>query len=483
MSSMDFAGRAFEATSGGRALEVAGSLPVINPATGQVFAHAPAVLPAQLDTVFSAAERAFLRWRVDEDARRQAMFAAADALDAAVSDIAPVLTAEQGKPLKDAEWELRYAIGWLRYFAELEVPREVVRDDGGGYEEVIHRPVGVVAAITPWNYPVSLAMWKIAPALRAGSTMVLKPSPYTPLATLEVARALRGVLPDGVLNVVSGPDPLGAALVSHRTPRKISFTGSTAVGMKVAEAAASDLKRVTLELGGNDPAIVLDDVDVSAMAESLFWGAFTNNGQICLAVKRIYAHEDVKDELVDALGAIARSVRVGDGMEEGTVLGPVNNAPQFSRVRELVDDAVASGARVVAGGDALDRDGYFFAPTVLDGISDGTRIVDEEQFGPVIPVVSFRDEADALARANRGDFGLTASVWSSDIERAVRAGSQIESGQVSVNGHGRGVQKHLPFGGRKWSGLGVENGIWGLRSFTEPQVLATPARGTSEERK
>jgi acyl-CoA reductase-like NAD-dependent aldehyde dehydrogenase len=323
-----------------------------------------------------------------------------------------------------------------------------------------------------------LAVWKIAPALRAGNTVVVKPSPYTPLTTLAFGRLLSRVLPPGVLNVVSGPDPLGAAVVAHPVPRKISFTGSTATGKKVAAAAADDLKRVTLELGGNDPAIVLRDADISQVAERLFWGAFMNNGQVCLAVKRVYAHENVHGQLVEALAGLARSVRVGDGTDEGVQLGPINNRPQFDRVRELVEDALHNGARAAAGGAPLDRAGYFFSPTILDGVSDGIRVVDEEQFGPVLPIISFRDEADAIARANGTNYGLTASVWSADHEHALNIAAQIDSGQVSVNIHGGGVRPHLPFGGHKWSGIGVENGPWGLYGFTEIQVITGPARKT-----
>ena len=356
------------------------------------------------------------------------------------------------------------------------MPREIIRDDAERFEEVYRRPLGVVSAITPWNFPITLAMWKIAPALRAGNTIVVKPSPYTPLTTLALARVLRGVLPDGVLNVITGPDPLGAALVSHPIPRKVSFTGSTAVGKRVAVAAAEDLKRVTLELGGNDPAIILKDANVEDVAARLFWSAFGNNGQICLAVKRVYAHEDVQPALVEALGELARKARVDDGMADGAQLGPLNNQPQFERIKGLVSDAVANGARVVSGGHVIDRPGYFYSPTILDNVNDGFRVVNEEQFGPVLPVMAFRDEAEAIERANNSEYGLTASVWSADADHAAALASEIDSGQVSINSHGGGVQKHLPFGGHKWSGIGVENGPWGLASFTELQVISGPSR-------
>lgn len=453
---------------------------VINPATGDVLAQAPAIGPAQLDEVFAAAERAYRSWRTDEDARRAAMHRAATAIEASIEDLARVLTLEQGKPLADARVEFYGAAAFLRYYADLDLPREILRDDIDGYEEVIRKPLGVVVAITPWNFPIWLASPKIAAAMRAGNTVVIKPSPFTPLSTLALGRVLRSALPDGVLNVVTGPDPLGAALVSHPTTRKIAFTGSTATGKKVAVAAADDLKRVTLELGGNDPAIILDDVDVAEIAEDLFWRAFLNNGQICLAVKRVYAHQKIHAQLVEALAEIAKSVKIGNGLDEGVKLGPISNKPQFARVNDLVTDALAHGARAAAGGLPIDGAGLFFQPTVLDNISDGIRVVDEEQFGPVLPVLSFTDVDDAIARANNSHFALTSSIWSGDRDRAFALAPRMECGSVSVNSHAAGYQLHLPFGGHKWSGVGVENGPWGLYGFTEIQVVAGPGRVRAE---
>jgi acyl-CoA reductase-like NAD-dependent aldehyde dehydrogenase len=333
-------------------------------------------------------------------------------------------------------------------------------------------PLGVVCAIAPWNAPVSLAMWKVAPALVAGNTMVLKPSPFTPRSTLKVGEVLRDVLPPGVLNVVSGKDPLGASMTAHAVPRKISFTGSVATGKKVAAAAAPDLKRVTLELGGNDPAIVLDDVDVDAVVDKLFWGAFQNNGQVCSAIKRVYVPEKLHDQIVEGLAERARSVKVGAGGEPDVKLGPINNRPQFDRVSELVADALAGGAVAAAGGKAIDGDGYFFEPTILTGLSDGSRIVDEEQFGPALPVVSYRDVDDVVDRANGTHFGLSGSVWGTDVDRATAVANRLECGTAWINTH-LALAPHQPFGGAKWSGIGVENGTWGLLGFSEPQVIHT----------
>jgi len=446
------------------------SFGVVNPASGDVYAEAPECSRRQLDAAMDAAARAYEDWRGDENIRRQLLAGIGDLLVASVDDLAPILTEEQGKSLTDAKREVLRSGAWFRYFAELEMPRQTIQDDEAAFAEVVRRPLGVVAAITPWNFPLSLASWKIAPALLAGNTVVLKPSPFTPLTSLRLGELLRGVLPAGVLNVVSGGDELGAWMASHPVPRKISFTGSVGTGKLVAAAAAPDLKRITLELGGNDAAIVLDDVEPTDIANKLFWGAFSNNGQICSAIKRVYVPEARYDEYVEALAEFARSVVVDDGMTEGTQLGPINNKPQFDRIRELVEDAISGGARAAAGGKPMDRPGYFFEPTILAEISDGTRIVDEEQFGPALPIIAYRHVADALKSANSTQFGLSGSVWTADPDRGAAIAEQLECGTAWVNAH-LALAPHQPFGGAKWSGIGVENGPWGLLEFTDVQVL------------
>jgi acyl-CoA reductase-like NAD-dependent aldehyde dehydrogenase len=459
-------------TIDGAAASTDATFDVVNPATGAVEATAPDCTPEQLGAAMESAQKAYRDWRRDEAIRRELLGKAADALMAAASDIAPILTGEQGKPLGEATVEVYGAAMWLQYYAGLEMPRQVIQDDGAALVEVVHRPLGVVAAITPWNFPLILASWKIAPALVAGNTMVLKPSPFTPRSTLKVGEILRDVLPPGVLNVVSGKDPLGASMTAHPVPRKISFTGSVTTGKKVAAAAAPDLKRVTLELGGNDPAIVLDDVDADAVAEKLFWGAFQNNGQVCSAIKRVYVPESLHDDIVERLASLARSVKVGPGTDPDVRLGPINNRPQFNRVNELVADALLSGAVAAAGGKPMAGDGYFFEPTILTNLTDGTRIVDEEQFGPALPVITYRDIDEVVERANATHFGLSGSVWGTDVERAARVAAELECGTAWVNTH-LALAPHQPFGGAKWSGIGVENGTWGLLSFCEPQVIHT----------
>lgn len=456
-------------TISGDAVATEATFDVVNPALGHAFATAPECSPAQLDAAFDAAAKAYRDWRSDETARRATLHAAADLLAARAGEIAPILTAEQGKPIGEATFEVYGMALWFKYYADLQLPREVIQDDDTAFAEVVRRPLGVVAAITPWNFPLVLASWKIAPALVAGNTMVLKPSPYTPLATLKVGEVLREVLPPGVLNVVSGGDQLGAWMTSHPVPRKISFTGSVSTGKKVAASAAPDLKRVTLELGGNDPAILLDDIDVETVGAQLFKGAFANNGQVCSAIKRVYVPERLHDQVVEVLAEHARAAKVGDGMAPGTELGPINNRPQFDRVRELVADAIATGATAVTGGKAVDGDGFFFEPTILTNLSDGTRIVDEEQFGPALPVIAYRDLDDVVERANATHFGLSGSVWGTDTAAAGKVAERLECGTAWVNSH-LALAPHQPFGGAKWSGIGVENGRWGLHGFTEIQV-------------
>lgn len=445
--------------------------PVVDPAhPHEVVGEAPDCSAAQLDEAMTTAQRAFEAWSRDANARPERLRAAAAALRAAADELAPLLTREQGKPLRDARREVLISADRFDYFAGLALPQETIQDDEAALVKLVRKPMGVIAAITPWNSPIVTAVNKVAPAFAAGNAVVLKPSPYTPLATLAMGRLLADVLPPGVLNVVSGRDPLGARMVEHPIPRKVALTGSVATGKRVAAEAGTDLKHVTLELGGNDAAIVLDDVDVEASAEGLFWGAFSNCGQVCVAIKRLYVPRSRHDELVDALAAKAASVRVGDGMEPDTEIGPLNNEPQYERVRELVADALAHGARAVAGGAPLERDGWFHAPTILAGTADGMRIVDEEQFGPALPVIAYDALEDAIARANDTTFGLGGSVWGEDRERAREVAAQLRCGTVWINAH-RVLQPHQPFSAVKWSGIGVHGGILGLEECTEIQTV------------
>src|SRR5581483_888194 len=419
----------------------------------------------------AAAARAFAgAWSRDEALRRRTLVHMSEALGAKVDEIGRLVCMEQGKPLANATGEVKGAAQILKLYADEPIPRDVLVDDAKARVTLVRKPLGVVAAITPWNFPVATLVMKLGPALLTGNTVVAKPSPFTPLSSLAIGAALKDALPAGVLNVIGGSDEVGAWMTAHPAVRKISFTGSVPTGKKIMRAAAEDLKRVTLELGGNDPAIVLPDVDPAKVAPKLFWGAFANSGQVCVAIKRLYVHEDVYRPILGALAELAKQVKLGDGLEPETQLGPINNAPQFRRVQELVDDARQHGGTVVTGGEPLSRPGYFYPPTLVTDVGEGVRLVDEEQFGTALPVIPYRDLDDALAQANRTHYGLGGSVWSGDVARGEEIALRLESGTAWVNQH-MSLNARTPFGGMKWSGLGRENGKWGLEEFCELQVL------------
>jgi len=456
-------------TIGGATVASDEVIEVVNPATEAVWAEAPAASKSSVDNAFTAAAEAAPSWGRDETARRKAVAAVADVMTRNIDELADLLTAEAGKTVSDSKLEIQGAAAWFSYFADLDVPWRESIDPGR--VTGVRRPLGVVAAITPWNFPLALAAWKLAPALRAGNTVVLKPSPYTPMATLRLGQLLQDVFPAGVLNVVSGGDEVGVAMTVHPLTAKVSFTGSVEAGKAVAAAVAPDLKRLTLELGGNDPAIVLGDADVAATAEGLFAGGFYHNGQVCGAVKRVYVPERLYGPLAAELARIADSKVVGDTRDSSTQLGPVQNVNQYERVRGLLSDALKDGAQVAAGGQRVGERGYFLRPTILTDAHAGQAIVDEEQFGPVLPLIPYVDLADAIRQANDTHFGLGASVWGPNRDQLEEVALEIESGTVYFNGHALNYGPHVPFGGRKWSGIGSENGLDGLKSFTHLQVL------------
>ncbi|MFC9551332.1 aldehyde dehydrogenase family protein [Rhodococcus sp. NPDC056960] len=443
---------------------------VLDPATEEVWAVVPECSDAQLDEAFAAAAEAQPAWSRDEEARRKGLRSAADVLRRNEDELSELLTREQGKSRADSRMEIQLSATWLDKFAEMPVPESSVPDDCAGFAvSAERRPLGVVAAITPWNFPVTLACWKLGPAFRAGNTVVLKPSPYTPVSTLRFGALIADVLPPGVVNVVSGGDSLGARMTTHRIPAKVSFTGSVATGKAVARSAADDLKRITLELGGNDPAILLDDVDPEAIAEKLFTLSFANNGQLCGCIKRIYVPAAHFDRVAELLSELARGVRVGPGMVEGTDLGPINNRPQYERVLGLLEDAISHGAKAIAGGEPPAGPGYFLPPTVLVDVAPDSRIVQVEQFGPVLPLVRYTDLDAVIDDVNSSKFGLGASVWGRDVDRARAIGRRLESGTVFVNAHSIAAP-NIPVGGTKWSGLGMENGLEGLHEYTQLKV-------------
>jgi len=454
----------------GKLVAGATTQPIVNPATAEVFAEAPAASVAQLDEAVVAASAAFPLWsRTPLEDRRAMLNAIAERLEANAQEIGQILTQEQGKPIGEAIFEAHGAAYFFRYFAALELSNQTTDDGQGRLLEMRRRPLGVVGAIVPWNVPIILMAFKVPPALLAGNTVVLKPAPTTPLSTLHVGRLIADLLPPGVLNILSDDGSLGAALVAHPGIRKVSFTGSTETGKKVMAGAAGTLKRLTLELGGNDAAIVLDDVDVDEIAPKLFSGAFHNSGQICVAIKRVYAHNDIYDALCDRLVALAEDAAVGSGLDPATQFGPLQNKMQYEKVKALIEDARRSG-KVIEPRKAIPNRGYFIPPTIVRDIDDGTRLVDEEQFGPVLPLVRIASEADAIARANASLYGLGASVWSSDKQRALAIGRQLIAGTVWINKHGD-LMAHIPFGGVGQSGIGTELGENSLDEFTQLQVI------------
>jgi len=446
-------------------------LPVINPATGQPFTEVPAASHAQLDEAVTAATAATATWSRTPLAERQDQVRAlAATVGDHIDELARLLTLEQGKPLARAAGEIRSGLSYVESFARMDLPAEVVRDDAGERIVVTRVPVGVVAAITPWNYPLMLALWKIGPALVAGNTVIVKPSPYTPVATLRLGELAQEVLPPGVVQVLAGDDSLGQALTEHAGIGKISFTGSVQTGKAIMASAAGTLKRLTLELGGNDPGIVLEDADPQAVARDLYWAALSNCGQVCAGLKRLYVPASRAGEYADALAAVAATVVVGDGLAPGTDMGPVQNRPQLDRVRSLLADARGRGAEVFFSGQAPDGGGYWHPVTLVRGAGEDAPLVAEEQFGPVLPLLTYETVDEAVARANATRFGLGASVWSPDVDRAAAVAGHVQAGTTWVNQHPM-LSPDTPFGGLKQSGLGVESSHHGLAAYTDICVL------------
>ncbi len=454
----------------------AAHLDVIDPALGAVFARCPVARQAELDRAVAAARRAFSAWRARSFAERAALVKQlSQRLRERQTELAELLTREQGKPLAQSIAEIDRGAAQSDGMVGIEIPVEVLADDGDTHIELKYRPLGVVGIITPWNAPVNLALGPLVSALYTGNTVVLKPSPYTPLTTLKLGELLKEVFPAGVVNVLAGGDELGAAMTQHRGIDKISFTGSVATGKKVLASTAATLKRVTLELGGNDPAIVLDDVDPKAIAKKIFFASFVNSGQVCMAIKRIYAHERVYDELCSALVDEAKKAKVGNGLDPTTELGPVQNKMQYDKIIGIIEDTKKAGAKFLAGGEIPKGPGYFLPPTLVTDIADDSRLVQEEQFGPIVPILKFSDVDDAVRRANDTRYGLSGSVWTKDVQRGAEIAARLEVGTAWVNQH-RTTSAFVPFGGAKESGLGRQYSALGLKSYMEPEVVSVAKR-------
>jgi acyl-CoA reductase-like NAD-dependent aldehyde dehydrogenase len=454
----------------GKLVDGASKFDVVNPANEDVFARAPHASRAQLEEAIAAAKRAFPAWAALSYADRRAMInKLADLLKERTADFARTLTLEQGKPLAESTAEVAYTEAFLRYQAEYELDMSVVEDSETRRVETHRRPLGVVAGIIPWNFPLLVVAFKLPPALLAGNTMIIKPAPTTPLTTLMFGELCAQALPAGVVNVITDQNELGPVLSSHPDIAKVSVTGSTETGRKVMASAAETIKRITLELGGNDAAIVLDDADPKTIAPGIYTGAFLNAGQVCIALKRLYVHDRIYDEVCAELSKIAAQAVVGDGLQQGVTIGPIQNRNQFQKAKAYLEDAARTG-RIIAGGKVASGKGYFIEPTIVADVKDGDRIVDEEQFAPILPVIRYSDLDSAISAANALPFGLGASVWGSDTDRAYQVARKLEAGTVWVNKH-LDFGPTIPFGGAKQSGLGVEFALDGLKEYTQLTVV------------
>jgi acyl-CoA reductase-like NAD-dependent aldehyde dehydrogenase len=460
----------FELLIDGKMVPGAASLDVINPATEQLAGTCSRASESQLDEAIEAASSAQAAWAATPiEERRAAVLKVAEIAAAHAPELGAILTSEQGKPLPEAVAEAYGFSMFTQHFAAMEMPVEVLEDSEARRVEVHRTPLGVVGAIIPWNFPLILLGFKLGPALVSGNTLVVKPAPTTPLSTLRLAELIKDALPPGVLNVIADANDLGSKISAHPKIRKVSFTGSTATGMKVMSSASSTLKRITLEMGGNDAGLFLPDLDPKEIAPKIFDAAFGNNGQICIALKRAYVHEDIYDDVCDELATIAKSKKIGDGTEEGVELGPLQNKAQYEKVQAIIADAAEKGT-IIAGGGVPDRPGYFIEPTIVRDIAEGSRLVDEEQFGPALPVIKYSDPEEALARINRSSDGLGGSVWSSDAAKARDLAIRIDSGTVWVNKHAD-LDPSIPFSGAKQSGIGTELGREGFEEFTQRRVI------------
>jgi len=464
---------AFTLTIDGKAASTRATFDVINPADETVVAACPLGNTQLIDTAVAAARRAFPQWSAVPDSERVAKLnAVADLIEKHHKELAELVTREQGKTHSGpgANLELGGAAAWTRVTASLTLPEQVIQDDAAGKIVVHRKPVGVVGSITPWNWPLMIAVWHIMPAIRVGCTVVIKPSPFTPLSTLRLVELMNQVLPPGVINAVTGGPEVGSHLATHPGIDKIVFTGSVATGKKVMSGGAATLKRMTLELGGNDAGIVLPRTNVGPLLEKLFWGCFINAGQTCAALKRLYVHEDQYEDVVRQFADYCAKIPVGNGLDPKNLIGPVANQMQLDKVMSLVNDARAGGARIVLGGEKTAGRGFFYPLTVIADTTDDMRVVREEQFGPVIPILKYKTVDEAIARANALEVGLGGSVWGNDTGEAAKLASRLECGTAWVNQHGT-LHPMAPFGGVKCSGIGVEFNVDGLKEYTTVQVV------------
>lgn len=449
------------------------SITITSPATGEDIVTIPTATVEDLNAAVAKAVAAQAKWAADEDARRQALRKLADLTVEHAPELGNLVAQETGKPRMAAEMEPVWAADHIRWIADAELPEVTEFEAGGELIRFERAPVGVVGAIVPWNVPAVMAIHKFAAAARVGNTVVIKPSPYTPLATRRWAELAQQVLPEGVVQVVVGHNDVGEALVSHPDVDMIGFTGSTATGRAIMRSAADHLKPLALELGGNDAALVLPDAPVEEMAEGLFMGAFMLSGQVCQAIKRLYVHRSQYEKVGELLANIARAQVLGGPDDESATFGPLVTSAQRDRVASLVEDAKKRGARILTGGQAPDRPGYFYEPTIVMDIDDDAPLVAEEQFGPALPILVYDDVEEALERANSNEYGLGGSVWTADVAKGTELARRLESGSVWVNAHAT-IHPAVSFGGVKQSGLGREGGIEGMLGYTQQRTVHLP---------
>jgi acyl-CoA reductase-like NAD-dependent aldehyde dehydrogenase len=461
---------AYTMTIGGRAVGSARSFDVLNPADQSIVAACPEGTTELVDQAVASARKAFPAWAAVPDAERAAKLnAIADLIEKHHGELSQLITREQGKTQSGpgANFEVGGTVAWTRVTANLSLPEETIQDDKTGKIVLRRKPVGVVGSITPWNWPMIIAAWHMMPALRVGCTTVIKPSPFTPLSTLRLVALMNEVLPPGV---VTGGAEVGSHLVTHPGIDKIVFTGSVATGKKVMGGAAERLKRVTLELGGNDAGIVLPGTRIDPLLEKLFWGCFLNAGQTCAALKRLYVHEDQYEEVVEKFAKYVSAIPVGNGLDPKNLIGPLTNKMQLDKVSGYVDEARRRGARIITGGERTESRGFFYPLTVVADAVDDMQLVKEEQFGPAVPIIKYKTVEEALQRANALEVGLGGSVWGNDPEEAARYAARLECGTAWVNQHGN-LHPMAPFGGVKCSGIGVEFNVDGLKEYTTVQVV------------
>ncbi|KAL2173599.1 aldehyde dehydrogenase-like protein [Thermothelomyces heterothallicus CBS 202.75] len=445
----------------------------IDPATGEPLYEVPVARREDLDAAVRHARAAFKTWSATTHEERAGLVRAfADAIEANRDELERLQTMEQGKPLGLARTEVDMSLRWLRTFATMRLDDEVLDDNEERTIYSTRVPLGVVGAIVPWNWPILLGLGKIGPALMTGNTVIMKPSPYTPYCDLKLGELAMSVFPPGVVQVLSGDDSLGPWLTEHPGVDMISFTGSIPTGKKVAASCARTLKRYVLELGGNDAAIVCDDVDIDKCLPKIATLAFLNSGQICMLAKRIYVHDKIYDRFRDAMVEFTRNhIKTGGGFEPDVVVGPVQNSMQFELVKDMYAQIEKCGWKTALEGRVREGDkGYFIEPAIIDNPPEDSRIVVEEPFGPIVPLLRWSDEDDVVERANALETGLGASVWSRDLARAERLARRLAAGSVWVNSH-FDVAPDVPFGGHKESGIGMEWGLEGFRHFTNSRSL------------